>query len=435
MHTRFKILFFLIIAISSIAFSQQYWLKIGSFTNSELNLCSFTDTLNGWAAGDSGIIIHTTNGGYNWSYQNSHISEPIRAMQFINKRLGWAIATTLTPEFWGTIILKTTNGGQNWDSSRYYEENVFINSIYFLDSATGYMGNGNPGGIYKTTNAGLNWFTCFIDTSNVYGKFSIYKFRFLNYNFGFACGGKYDIAGVIWKTTNGGNYWTADAISYEPNFDLKIFDYSHIITVGGDYEYGASLTTTINGGANWIWQSLEIMGIPRDLEFRTESEGWMPLGYTPAFLKTNDKGSKWLLINTPDSSQMFDISFVNSNFGICVGANGTVLKFNPSAIGIGINDKTSPESVTLFQNYPNPFNPQTKISYEIIDKSLVDLKVYNLIGQQVELLHYGIKSPGIYTTNFSGENLPSGIYFYRLCVVSLESGLEKYITKKMVLLK
>jgi hypothetical protein len=250
-----------------------------------------------------------------------------------------------------------------------------------------------------------------------------------------ACGGIFDISGVIWKTTNFGNYWTADPVSFEPNFDIKIFDTNHIITVGGDYEYGASLTTTTNGGINWDWSSLEVMGIPRDLEFRTTTEGWSPLGYTPAFLKTNDMGKHWETINTPDSVQIFDMEFINNKFGICVGSNGIVLKFNSASVNIGKNEIESPEFMNLFQNYPNPFNPETKIDFIISDISYLELKVFNLLGQEIKIMYSGTKLPGSYSIKFDGENIPSGIYFYKLNAKSLKNGNVINKTKKMILLK
>ncbi|MBE0642589.1 MAG: T9SS type A sorting domain-containing protein [Bacteroidetes bacterium] len=68
----------------------------------------------------------------------------------------------------------------------------------------------------------------------------------------------------------------------------------------------------------------------------------------------------------------------------------------------------------LKQNHPNPFNPATAISYSVPEAGRVRLAVYNLLGEQVALLHDGWQSAGIYETRFDGTQLASGIYIYRL---------------------
>lgn len=73
-----------------------------------------------------------------------------------------------------------------------------------------------------------------------------------------------------------------------------------------------------------------------------------------------------------------------------------------------------PASYTLMQNFPNPFNPETKIQYSIKKEGFVSLKVYNVLGAEVADIVNQVKAPGTYTAVFSGKNLSSGIYFYKL---------------------
>ena len=88
-----------------------------------------------------------------------------------------------------------------------------------------------------------------------------------------------------------------------------------------------------------------------------------------------------------------------------------------------------PTEYALSQNYPNPFNPVTVIRYELPNTSLVQLVVYDLIGQEVTTLVNEELPPGRYETQFLGSNLPSGVYFYQL-----RAGTH-FETKKMVLQK
>jgi uncharacterized Ntn-hydrolase superfamily protein len=88
-----------------------------------------------------------------------------------------------------------------------------------------------------------------------------------------------------------------------------------------------------------------------------------------------------------------------------------------------------PQSIILFQNYPNPFNPNTNIKFSIKENSVVKLKVYNTLGGEVSVLVNEVLKSGTYEVTFYAENLPSGVYYYRL-----ESG-EFTDTKRMVILK
>ncbi len=108
--------------------------------------------------------------------------------------------------------------------------------------------------------------------------------------------------------------------------------------------------------------------------------------------------------------------------------------------GFGVNPvvqetKTSlPGEMTLFANIPNPFNAKTEIVFDIERPCEVDLSIYNMMGQKVSTLVSGMSKPGIRSVvwdgaDFSGHEVESGVYFYRL---ETDAGS---ITKRMVLLK
>jgi hypothetical protein len=76
--------------------------------------------------------------------------------------------------------------------------------------------------------------------------------------------------------------------------------------------------------------------------------------------------------------------------------------------------KEIPRSYNLYQNYPNPFNPSTSISYQLPASVFVTLKVYDVLGREIDVLVNEHQSVGDHSVQFNGVNLPSGVYFYRL---------------------
>jgi hypothetical protein len=94
-----------------------------------------------------------------------------------------------------------------------------------------------------------------------------------------------------------------------------------------------------------------------------------------------------------------------------------------------------PRGWLLNQNYPNPFNPTTLIAYSVSNESKVGLNVFNSLGEKVGEFDEGMKEPGYYELKFNGATLPSGIYYYRINMIS-NDGTEAISTvKKMILIK
>ena len=88
---------------------QGTWERVESPTDKFLTSVYFVDSLYGWAVGDSGTIIHTSNGGADWSFQNSNTQNKIVDVFFLNRNLGWASSWNTSFVPFGTFLLKTTN--------------------------------------------------------------------------------------------------------------------------------------------------------------------------------------------------------------------------------------------------------------------------------------------------------------------------------------
>ena len=79
-----------------------------------------------------------------------------------------------------------------------------------------------------------------------------------------------------------------------------------------------------------------------------------------------------------------------------------------------INNSLLADDYQLMQNYPNPFNPSTSISFSIPQAGLVKLSVYDILGNEIEILVDDYLGAGNYTTSFNAANLASGVYIYRI---------------------
>ena len=88
-----------------------------------------------------------------------------------------------------------------------------------------------------------------------------------------------------------------------------------------------------------------------------------------------------------------------------------------------------PLKFELSPNYPNPFNPSTTIKYTLAEQSHVRLEIYNILGQRVEVILDESKDAGSHTEIWQANDVPSGVYFYRIVAGDFED------TRKMMLLK
>jgi flagellar hook assembly protein FlgD len=93
-----------------------------------------------------------------------------------------------------------------------------------------------------------------------------------------------------------------------------------------------------------------------------------------------------------------------------------------------------PQKFSLNQNYPNPFNGGTVITFSIPTDGNVRLEIYNILGERVAALASGEMIAGYHTQMFEGNNLPSGLYLYK---ISYRDKSHSYSTetKRMLLLK
>jgi|GEM_PF-1585072 len=92
-------------------------------------------------------------------------------------------------------------------------------------------------------------------------------------------------------------------------------------------------------------------------------------------------------------------------------------------------DELLPESFALSQNYPNPFNPSTTIRFTLAHSANVSLKIFDMLGREVDVLVDGLKDAGSHSMTWDAATRPTGVYYYQLRSGNLVE------TKRMVLVR
>ena len=377
-------------------------------TSTSLNSVKFLNANTGFVAGGhySGYydfyyqyIFKTTDGGNNW-YNIYNVQGSancfINNIFLIDENTMYITCEGIAG-MWTTTggVFKSTNGGVNFNSSVSRGQS---NSVVFINANTGlataYFAadyGGEKGYILKTTNSGLNWFELYKDSLQLATKFN--KIQFLNANSGFAIGYR-NSKTRFFKTTNGGLVW--DTVSYNhTKYGCLFFIDANTGWIGGGwYPDSSCVSRTTNNGLNWTLQKKNYITLLSNLYFVNNLTGWAVKSNSGIILKTTTGG----------------ITFVSK-----------------------ISEKI-PSEYKLLQNHPNPFNPSTIIRYQIKESRFVTLKVYDILGKEIATLVNEKQSPGEYEVpfsinQFSGYQLPSGIYFY-----TLKTG-DYVESKKMLMIK
>jgi len=153
-------------------------------------------------------------------------------------------------------------------------------------------------------------------------------------------------------------------------------------------------------------------------------------------------GSVGGLWTTADATQPLTRSLVDSliakkayiNFHTAANPGGEVrgqVDFEGDiATSVQSRENSIPVRFSLGQNYPNPFNPETIIPFTVADRSVVQLKVFDILGREVRVLVNETLAPGAYTAKFGSADIASGVYFYGLSSSSAVGQMRKMIIVK-----
>ena len=244
---------------------------------------------------------------------------------------------------------------------------------------------------------------------------------------------KYD----IYYSHDQGKSWTTSAES--PNNVSAItrdWDGTYFAVFPGTSR-SSGLWSSVDSGKTWQVEFWSTHMSTTRCTYRELFVGWeQPVGEYSGVGIWNKSDQKLTLLNDglPNTSinRFSENTLIDCiNVVACTDGGAYMTCGFPTTLG----EKTQrPEYLSLDQNYPNPFNPKTAISYKVMAQNLVpillELSVYNNLGQKVTTLVSGVHHPGNYNVEWDADAYPSGIYYYRL---NTEKGFSE--TKKMILLR
>ncbi len=361
-------------------------------------------------------IFKTTDGGNNFTVKFNNSQVLLKAVDFKDSSNGIAAGS------FGKYII-TSNGGNNWNlgtltGASFLDASYINNIIILLDSSVNR--------VFISTNAGNNWDAVNISTDQSQ------MMKFVNLYTGFILTKNYK----IYKTTNGGyNWFLLKTFSGVNHFDF----YDTNIGIAGN---SAKYYRTIDGGVTWdtIPIPFPYRHVSVSLKY-TSPKTLYSAGFFGKVYKSTDNGINW----NQQSSYSFigtnikKIDFLDSLFGFTMDYADILKTTTGGEISVNIFPINSeiPVEYLLKQNYPNPFNPTTKIRFDIPSgfpartsrNDKVVLKVYDVMGREVQTLVNERLQPGSYETSFDGSGLNSGVYFYKITAGNFTE------TKRMLLIK
>jgi photosystem II stability/assembly factor-like uncharacterized protein len=281
-----------------------------------LNDLAFVDALYGWAVGDNGTIMHTTDGGSTWVMQSSLVEYSLRRIFALDVSTAWILARSdnCSATSNGSTILRTTDGGQLWTSASFSATlyDYYCLDICFADRQTGWLiGDGD---LYGTTDGGDTWVQNSLPIMNACAVTCLSATDL------WVVGqGSSQVATTLHSTDDGATWLTVDTLSNSSFSDVQILNTGTGWVSGYHWSNAGSLIRyTTDGGQSWETHNTEVSYNPCRIKFVTPSIGWMWSSYTTS--RTFDGGRTWEDLHVSQNA----FAYVNESLGWCTTRLGYV---------------------------------------------------------------------------------------------------------------
>jgi len=359
-------------------------------------------------------LICVTNNGTSSSALWDTISKPLLPNRYVKAivvnpnnpdsvLVGYSGYNTQTPSTPGHIFLSPDQGG-TWLNMSGDLPDIPVNAIVLDRLYPGHIIVGTDLGVYETINGGVNW----VQQNNGLANVSIADLD-LNWD------------GYLYAATHGRGMFKSDSV-FRLSTDPTVVGTASPseVSLGDSTLLSAAVTPGINPTSTGMSVSGDLSligGLESQPFFDDGSHGDITNGdnifsFKAKIAPSTIPGSKNLVIYVTDAQTR--------------GSDTTIIL------------SVIPKIFTLNPNYPNPFNAGTTISFMTGQNSLITLKIYNFLGQEIMIFfdnkyYNGVEEVKI---KFDGSNIPSGIYFYRIIAEEVEGNKLLFSqSKKMVLVR
>ena len=409
----------IIIIVISCYSSKAQWVQLNQgLTNTNILVLAVSDT-NLFAGTLSGGIFRSTNNGTSWTSESTGL--PSNASVYTLTISGAILFAGID----GSGIFRSTNNGTNWTVTGLSNPEV----LALAASGTDLFAGTYFDGVFRSTNNGTSWTA--VGLTNIIVQ-------------ALAVSGTNLFAGTrgggVFRSTDNGTNWV------EVNTGLTNLNVNALAVIGTNLFAGTNYSgvggvyRSTNNGTDWIVVNTGLPLFPTVTSFAASGlnlfAGTNPGG---VFLCTNND-TNWAAVNTGLMNTFVYALAVSSTHLFAGSFGGGVWGRSLSEMitDVGAIEHT-PTEFLLSQNYPNPYNPITKIKYSIPQSLNVIIRVFDILGNEIETLVNEEKPVGTYEVNFNASQLSSGIstkggyasgvYFY---TINAGSFIE---TKKMILMK
>jgi len=265
----------------------------------------FVNKDTGWACGNLGAIIKTTNGGSSWTVSETNTTTPILKVRSYNGQI--VIASGYAGK-----ILRSSDGGETFTQGT---SNVTgdLWGLQMINDTLGWA-CGNVNSLTKTTDGGLTWQRVLTPGYTL----DYWWIDFMNKDYGFIAAN-----GKVLRTTDGGNNWNLIQVGDSaPLFCIDLIDSLHLATAGyGGLNYSAKNYYSSDGGNNWIQGDTLNDESVNCIQFVNDDTGYLTINEAGIY-KTTNRGQDWTPLNLTGGGipGLFELQFLkNINLGYAAG--------------------------------------------------------------------------------------------------------------------
>lgn len=393
-----------ILALAALsAIYAQPWNAQPSGTTNRLEAVWFTSPTKGFAVGNAGTALRTSDGGASWTpFPVS--SQDLEDIAFIGNSIGLIVGDN-------ELIFQSTDGGASW-SQVHGGGRSTLRAVAMGENGRAYVA-GDDGLIMFSTDDGATWTTVGSGTNRYEGAWA----------WGDAFGWIVGRNGIIMATTDGGATWNPQTSG--TSSDLKnVFFASHLL--GWAVGQNSTVIKTADGGASWL-PSNSGVGFGMDgVYFTSPSEGWI-VGDNGAVYHTTNSGANWQIESSGTTNELNDVHFYGPASGWAVGDMGTIV----SRQGTGIKESSLmpvPSAGAVAWPSPAVRSSSVRLTAELPGPRVTVVAADGRVIRELEpagednLFRWDLR-------DYYRQLVVPGVYFYRIASGSLETSLPVIVVR------